>query len=157
MEPKLPDQQRLSCQYSTLFSFAFFAFISASFFFLKVHFEFANSFAIFDNVSVFSSIFLFFWLLIFLPFFVPYFFIMRAVNVPQETPPRHAHTAPSSASRAPAVPLCLSVALFWFVLFRLVSSVPPTFFRLPICRLLLLPLLLLLFRVLVFCHFGRIS
>lgn len=35
---------------------------------------------------------------------------------------------------APAVPLCLSVALFWFVLFRLVSSVPPTFFRLPICR-----------------------
>lgn len=50
---------------------------------------------------------------------------------------RRRHDTPTPrppASRAPAVPLCLSVALFWFVLFRLVSSVPPTFFRLPICR-----------------------
>lgn len=122
---KLPDQQSVYGEYSTIFCLASFAFISSSFFFLKVHFEFANSFAIFGNVSVLSSIF-FFCLLIFSPFFVPYFLLCALSTFRR----RRCHVTPTPippASRAPCSSVCLAL---YFGLFCFVSFPPflPLFF-----------------------------
>lgn len=93
----------------------------------------------------------FFWLLIFSPFFVPYFLLCALSTFRR----RRCHVTPTPippANRAPRSSGWRSI-LVCFVSSRFLRS--SHFFSLTNLPLLLL--LLLLFWVLVFCHFGRIS